>query len=100
MSGKDWLAIIGALMAFVLYYPLVKGILRDEIEQNFVTWILWFLLDSIALGSLIFQGGNYLLLIGYCVGGFIVSCSLIYKKQIKWTAKEVFVLSIDRKSVV
>lgn len=94
MSGKDWLAIIGALMAFALYYPLVKGILRDEIEQNFVTWILWLLLDGIALGSLIFQGGNYLLVIGYCVGGFIVSCCLIYKKQIRWTAKEVVVLSM------
>lgn len=92
MSGKDWLAIIGALVAFVLYYPLVKGILRDKIKQNFATWILWTLLDFIALVSLVFQGGNYALVIGYFFGGTIVTCCLIYKKQIEWTIKETVVL--------
>jgi len=83
----------GSLLAFGLYWPLVKGILRGEItNQSFATWILWVALDAIALVGLILRNGNYLLLVFYILGGSIVFLSLLYKKLFKWTGFETFVL--------
>ncbi|HEY4511415.1 MAG TPA: hypothetical protein VJH55_01095 [Candidatus Paceibacterota bacterium] len=83
---------IGSGIAILLYFPLIRGILCGKIEQNFATWILWVALDGIALGSILLQGGNYLLLVFYCIGGSLVCASLLYTKQFKWTGFETFVL--------
>lgn len=82
----------GALIALLLYFPLIVGILRQQIEQSFATWILWVALDLIALASIIFQHGNYAILVCYCLGGTAVSAALIYEKQFKWTWFETLVL--------
>lgn len=85
---------LGSLIAVSLYFPLIIGIMQGKIEQNFATWILWVALDAIALASILFQGGNYLLLIFYCIGGTLVCVSLLYTKQFRWTRFETFVLSL------
>jgi len=83
-----------SLLALLLYYPLISGILRGEIKQSVATWILWVSLDAIALVSIILQKGNYLLLVFYCTCGTLVTLSLVYKRLFKWTRFETFVLSL------
>ncbi len=74
------------IIAFVLYAPLLIGIFKNQIKQSFATWMLWVLLDVIALGSIIAQkGDNWTLLACYISGGTIVAVLLIYKKQFRWT---------------
>ncbi len=94
MNINEILVWTSSLLALVLYYPLIAGILRDKIKQNCVTWLLWVALDLIALVSIINQKGNYMLLVSYCGCGWIVIGTLIYKKQFKWTSFETFVLSL------
>lgn len=76
---------MGGLLAFLLYIPLIWGILKGEVRQSFATWILWVALDSIALVSTILEDGNFLLLVFYTIGGTLVTASLVYKKLFKWT---------------
>src|SRR5690349_12756917 len=84
----------GGILAFLLYYPILSRIFRGELEQSFATWILWVALDSIALVSIIFQGGNFILLVSYVIGGSTVTCALVYTRQFKWGGFETFVLSL------
>ena len=81
----------GALLALTLYYPLISGISRGEIKQSFATWILWVTLDVIALVSILYQKGNYLILVSYCIGGSVVTLLLLIKQPFKWTWFETFV---------
>lgn len=85
---------LSSLIALLLYYPLISGILKGEIKQSVATWILWVFLDTIALVSIILQKGNYLLLVFYCICGTIVTLSLVYKRLFSWTRFESFVLGL------
>ncbi len=84
----------GSILAIVLYYPLIAGILRNQIEQSCATWMLWVTLDVIAVTSIILQHGNYLLLVVYSICGAVVITALIYKKLFKWTSFETLVLGL------
>jgi hypothetical protein len=55
MNTNEILIWSSSLMALLLYYPLISGIIRGEIKQSVASWIFWLLLDSIALVSIIFQ---------------------------------------------
>jgi len=92
MNTNQILIWLGSLIALLLYYPLISGILRGEIKQSVATWILWVSLDAIALISIILQKGNYLLLVFYCTCGMLVSLSLVFKRLFTWTRFETFVL--------
>ncbi len=85
---------IGSIIAISLYFPLIYGIMKGKIEQNFATWMLWVMLDAIVLGSVVMQKGNFLLLVFYCIGGTLVCFSLFYMRMIRWTRFETFVLSL------
>ena len=93
----DWKIVsiwLGSIIALLLYYPLVSGILKKQIEQSFATWVLWVALDLIALVSVILQHGNYAILVCYCLGGTAVSAALIYMRQFRWTWFENCVLAM------
>lgn len=82
----------GCLVASLIYIWLIGSILVGRVKQSFATWALWTALDTIALVSIILQHGNYLLLVFYCLGGVLITASLLYKKQFIWTNFETFVL--------
>lgn len=84
----------GGILAFLLYIPLIRGILKGEVKQSFATWTLWVLLDAIALVSTILEKGNFLLLVSYVIGGTLVTATLIHKKQFKWTWFEWLTLAL------
>lgn len=78
--------LVGASLvtALVTYVFLIKGLLRDGLEQNFATWFLWALLDLIAALSMMFKGGNYQLALFYTFFGSLVAGLLLYKRQFNW----------------
>ena len=92
MNTNEILIWSSSLMALLLYYPLIFGIIRGEIKQSVASWIFWLLLDAIALVSIILQKGNYLLLVSNCACGTLVILSLVYKRLFRWTRFETFVL--------
>lgn len=82
----------GCVVALCLYVPLLRGIIRGEVEQSFATWLLWVTLDLIALTSIIDQKGNFIFLMFYIAGGTTVVISLIIKKKLSWTKFETLIL--------
>jgi hypothetical protein len=83
----------GGLLALLLYVPLIRIVLKGG-EQSFATWLLWVLLDAIAMVSTILEKGNSLLLIFYVIGGSTVTVLLLYKKLFKWTWFEWLILTL------
>lgn len=94
MNANQILIWLSSLIALLLFYPMISGILKGEIKQNVATWILWVSLDVIALMSIILQKGNYLLLMFYCTCGILVILSLVYKRLFSWSKFESFVLGL------
>lgn len=76
--------ILAAVLASVLYIPLSKLIRAEATKQNIATWALWVILDVIAGISLYNQGGNWLLLVPYVVGGSYVTIRLFKSGKWKW----------------
>ena len=92
MKDRQTLLWISGLLAISLYIPGIYGILKKGWKQNVATWILWVALDAIVLFSILFQHGNYALLVWYVFGGSVTVGSLLYTKQFKWTKFETFCL--------
>ncbi len=91
---ESTLAWAGGLLAFLLYVPLIRGIMRGEVKQSVAAWMLWVFLDAIAMVSTIIERGNFLLLVFYVIGGSFVIASLLYKKLFKWTWFEWLILAL------
>lgn len=85
-TGK--LSMAGTVLSICLYIPLLVGIYQRKITQSFATWILWVLLDAIALATTLVKHGNYAVLASYVCGGTIVWVSLLVMKQFRWGLKE------------
>lgn len=94
MSLQITLIWAGALIALCLYPFLVKGILKNGMEQNCATWILWVSLDVVALSSVIAQHGNWAILACYITGGSVIVGCLIRTKQFKMTWFEWIILAM------
>lgn len=87
--NNPWVA-LSALIAFTLYVPLCRAILSKDpekcVEQNIASWVLWGLLDVIALVGILSDKGNYLLVATYTLGAVITStCILLSPSKIQWT---------------
>jgi hypothetical protein len=79
------LIVISGIIAVIFDIPLIWGILNDKVKQNFATFFLWCILDGIAFITIMLQGKNFWLPLGYSIGSFAVAATLIYKKQVVWT---------------
>ena len=78
--------IAACAIAVAVYALLCIQVLQRKVPQNFATWILWALLDSIAAASLIVQEGNFWIPVFYALGsGAIVFSVLKTKTAGKWT---------------
>lgn len=81
----DPLQILAAVIGIGANIPLFIGIYKNKIEQNFAAFMLWGLLDIIAATSTIFQGGNYMLPLGYGFTATTIAILLVFKKQVTWS---------------
>src|SRR5258706_15345696 len=78
MNGHDILKLAGGVMALALFVPMIVEIVRTRgAGQSFATWGLWAVLDSILTITLWQQHGNYLLSLGFAVGGVFLSAVML-----------------------
>jgi hypothetical protein len=85
MDFHDALKIAGGLGALVLFVPMAVEMIKDGgAGQSFATWMLWAALDTILTISLFLQRGNYLLPLGFAVGGIVLTTLLLVKGRFAW----------------
>lgn len=76
---------IAGIIGLGAYIPLLYGIYRNDIKQNFVAFMLWAILDIIVVITTKLQNGNYMLPLAYALGATLVTISLGIKKQVAWS---------------
>jgi hypothetical protein len=85
MNGHDILKLAGGVIAMGLYAPMIVEIIRARgAGQSFATWGLWAVLDSILTVTLWQQHGNYLLSLGFALGGIALTIVLLVKGDWTW----------------
>ncbi|HLX95211.1 MAG TPA: hypothetical protein VKU37_05660 [Verrucomicrobiae bacterium] len=79
------LKMVGGIGVLVLFVPMAVEVLkRGGAGQSFATWILWATLDSILTVSTLQQHGNFLLPLGFALGGWVLTGLLLVKGRFAW----------------
>lgn len=81
-------AVLGAVVAALMYIPLTWAVWNKTLKQNFATYALWGLLDAVAAASLFVQGGNWLLPAVYVVACSAVLVAILRTRTFFWTWRE------------
>jgi hypothetical protein len=85
MDLHDILKLTGGLLALALFVPMIVGVVRDGgAGQSFATWILWAVLDTILSTSIILQHGNYFIVLGFAIGGWLMAGLLLWRRRVTW----------------
>lgn len=85
MDYHEYLKIAGGIMALVLFWPLIRVIIREGAEgQSGASWLLWGLLDTILTISVIEQRGNFYLPLGFAIGDLFIVILLLKKRSFRW----------------
>jgi hypothetical protein len=85
MNPHDFLKLAGGVLACALYLPMILEIVRARgAGQSIATWGLWAVLDTILTITLWQQHGNYLLSLGFAVGGVALAVVLLAQGSWKW----------------
>ncbi|HTE31954.1 MAG TPA: hypothetical protein VK666_16345 [Chryseolinea sp.] len=79
------LQVIAGVVGFCAYIRLALGIWQNKAEQSFAAFFLWGMLDTIAMVTIILQGGNFWLALSNVVGSSTIALLLIIKKQVSWS---------------
>src|SRR5690349_19179125 len=82
------LQLIAGIIGFCAYVPLTIGILKETTRQSFAAFLLWGLLDTIAMIGAVLQQGNYWLAASNVAGTFFIAGLLLYKRQFEWSVTE------------
>jgi hypothetical protein len=86
MNGHEILKFAGGALALAVYLPMVLEIVRSRgAGQSFATWGLWALMDSTLTVTLWQQHGNYLLPLGFSVGGVVLAVVLLAQGHWSWS---------------
>jgi hypothetical protein len=85
MNGHDLLKLAGGVLALALYVPMIVEIIQARgAGQSFATWGLWAVLDTILTITLWQQHGNYLISLGFAVGGVALAAVLLAQGSWTW----------------
>jgi hypothetical protein len=85
MDFHDVLKITGGLGVLALFGPMAVEVFKSGgAGQSFATWILWATLDTILTVSTIQQHGNFLLPLGFAIGGWVLTGLLLVKGRFAW----------------
>jgi hypothetical protein len=85
MDIHAMLKLAGGLVAMVIYVPMIVEIIRARgAGQSFATWGLWAVLDGILTITLWQQHGNYLLSLGFALGGAALTVTLLVQGGWAW----------------
>lgn len=91
MTCIDWIIFAVTLVAYLI---LIIDILKNNgRSQNFFTWFLWGILDSILFITSYNENASDLAIIAGCtLGSFLTAIFLIFVMKIKWLKKETWIL--------
>src|SRR5262249_11359888 len=93
MEIHEILKIAGGALALILFVPLVVGGFKDGgAGQSFATWLLWAALDTTTAVSIMQQGGNYHIALGFAIGGVVMTLALLCKGRFGWGRFETTIL--------
>jgi len=67
------LVLAGSALATITYFPFWRQIKFGEVKQNFLTWFLYGIIDSLIFLTIIVQDGNFLLSFVATIGSFITA---------------------------
>ena len=85
MDAHAILKLAGGVLALALFVPMIVSSARTGgAGQSFATWALWAVLDSMLTLSLYQQHGNYLLTLGFALGGVTMTAVLLAKGGFAW----------------
>jgi len=91
---KENLQTIGGVLSFLSILSFAVMLTVEDVPQNIVTWILWFLLDVVVMLSIIASGNKRpWLAMSFVFGAFSVSLILISKGMWKWGLVETLAVS-------
>ncbi|HXE42884.1 MAG TPA: hypothetical protein VN516_07650, partial [Candidatus Baltobacteraceae bacterium] len=94
MDFHEVLRIAGGVGTLLMFIPMAVEInKRGSAGQSFATWLLWSALDSILAVSTILKHGNYLLPLGYAIGGWALTGLLLAKGRFAWTRLDNVILA-------
>src|SRR5690349_677978 len=89
------LSAAGGILAILLFIPMFVRVVREcGTGQSFTSWLLWGVLDSILIGSLIEQHGNFWIVVGFALGDLAIAGALAYQKRFGWGRCETVVLGL------
>ncbi|HEU5395844.1 MAG TPA: hypothetical protein VFV81_01665 [Verrucomicrobiae bacterium] len=95
MEIHQILRIAGGVGTLAMFIPMAMEVIkRDGAGQSFSTWFLWAALDSILSLSTIIQHGNFLLPLGYAIGGWLFTVLLLVKGKFSWNRLDNVVLAL------
>ena len=93
MDFHDLLKIAGGILALALFVPMAVEVIKDGgAGQSFATWFLWAALDTILTISILLQHGNFLLPLGFAIGGMILTALLLVKGRFAWGRTDSLIL--------
>lgn len=93
MTYHDLLSTAGAIFALLMFVPMFLRVQRDGgVGQSMASWLLWGLLDTILIVSLIEQHGNFWIVVGFAIGDFLIAGALAFQKRFAWGKFESVVL--------
>ncbi|HEY1662604.1 MAG TPA: hypothetical protein VGI03_09315 [Verrucomicrobiae bacterium] len=79
------LKIAGGVGTLLMFIPMTLEVIKHNGDgQSFSTWLLWAMLDSILAASTMVRHGNFLLPLGYAIGGWILTALLVMKGRFAW----------------
>ncbi|HVU09366.1 MAG TPA: hypothetical protein VHG89_12560 [Verrucomicrobiae bacterium] len=85
MDVHEVFRIAGGVGTLAMFIPMaVEIVKRAGAGQSFATWLLWAMLDTILAASTIVRNGNFLLPLGYAVGGWLLTGLLLVKGGFRW----------------
>jgi len=101
MNGHDIFKLAGGVLAIGLYLPMIVEIVRTRgAGQSFASWGLWAVLDSILTITLWQQHGNYLLSLGYALGGIGLAAVVLRQGHWSWGKFETIIALMVLTSLV
>jgi len=93
MEIHETLKIAGGVGTLLMFIPMAWEIMKSNgAGQSFSTWLLWAMLDSTLAASTIIQHGNFLLPLGFAIGGWTLTTLLVIKGRFAWTRLDSAVL--------
>lgn len=86
MDYHEALKIAGGAGTLAMFIPMTAEVIkRSGAGQSLSTWLLWTMLDTILTVSTMARHGNFLLPMGYAVGGWVLTGLLLAKVKFAWS---------------